>query len=75
MEHVVVYTPLENFFYNTPFGASIVAAFFSVLVSTIVGMLIGEMLRSNPFRMGIVGKIAGWVVGILCFVSISYFVL
>jgi hypothetical protein len=75
MEHVVVYTPLENFFYNTPLGAIVIASFFTVLASTIVGMLVAEMFRRRgSYKLETTSIVAGTSAGILCFLTISYLV-
>lgn len=47
MNKVVVYTPVEDFFYNTALGSTIVGWFFVVLISIAFGLICNSILGGS----------------------------
>ena len=74
--HIVVYSPLENFFYNTDGGATVIAYFFLFIVSALVGATLSAMLgASNRIANNDTAKtIAGLVIGIATFFALRQFI-
>jgi hypothetical protein len=44
---VVVYTPQENFFYNTTEGSTLLAYFFAIITGMMLGAVVSECLSKN----------------------------
>lgn len=58
---VVVYTPAENFFYNTDAGANIAAAIFLLVMAGLLAGFCGEMFRGKYRSWGTESTIAAFI--------------
>lgn len=66
-QKIVIYTPAQDFLYNTDVGANLAAVAFTALISVLVGCTLASVTKKNWL---------GWIVGLgIAFTSIKFFFL